>query len=93
MSVSIDALAREFSKDLKSVLSSVEMKEVVQKNKAELSPGICHSHDYCDTNMVLHNVFLKHGMDIADEGGRERWGEMWDAAWNLAQSNDFWVND
>jgi len=93
MSVSIDALAREFSRNLKSVLSSEEMKDVVQKNKAEVTVGICHSHDYCDANMVLHNVFVKHGMDIADEGGRERWGVAWDAAWDLAKSNDFWVNE
>jgi hypothetical protein len=92
MSVTIDSLAREFSQSLKSALSSEEMKELVQKNHAETTQGICHSHDYCDANMVLHEVFMKHGMDIADEGGRERWGEMWDAAWSLAKSNEFWIN-
>lgn len=91
MNVSIEALAKEFSHSLKSALSSEEMNDLVKKNQSELIPGICHSHDYCDANMVLHEVFMKHGMDIADEGGRERWGEVWDSAWNLAKSNDFWT--
>lgn len=90
MNVSIETLAKEFSQSLKSALSSEEMNDLVKKNKSETTPGICHSHDYCDANMVLHVVFMKHGMDIADEGGRERWGEVWDSAWNLAKSNDFW---
>jgi len=90
MNVSIETLAKEFSQSLKSALSSEEMNDLVKKNQSEKIPGICHSHDYCDANMVLHKVFMKHGMDIADEGGRERWGEMWDSAWNLAKSNDFW---
>lgn len=92
MSVSIKTLEIEFSKNLRSVLSSEEMEELVRKNHAEAIPEICHSHDYCDANMVLHEVFMKHGMDVADEGGIERWGEMWDAVWNLAKSNDFAIN-
>lgn len=92
MSASIESLAREFSQSLKSKISTDEMMDLVGKNRTEASLGICHSHDYCDANMVLHEVFLKHGMDIADEGGRERWGDAWDAAWNLAKSKEFWFN-
>lgn len=91
MNVSIETLAREFSHSLSSELSPDEMNELVQKNRSEENPGICHSHDYCDANVVLHEVFMKHGMDVADEGGRERWGELWDATWNFAKSNDFWT--
>jgi len=91
MSVSIEILAKEFSKSLKIALTNEEMTELVQKNRAEVNQGICHSHDYCDANMVLHEVFMRYGMDVADEGGRERWGDMWDAAWNVAKSNEFWT--
>lgn len=92
MGTSVASLAREFSNSLKKKLSKEELKELVLRNRTETTPGICHSHDFCDANMLLHEVFLKHGMDIADEGGRERWGEMWDAAWNLAKSKEFWIN-
>lgn len=86
-----EQLAKEFSDGLKRILSSTEIAEVVRRNRVETSPNICHSHDFCDANMVLHEVFMNHRMDIADEGGRERWGSIWDTSWNLAKSKDFWV--
>ena len=54
MRVSIESLAREFSKNLMSMISADDMIELVGRNRAETASGICHSHDYCDTNMVLH---------------------------------------
>ncbi len=33
------------------------------------APGVCHSHDFCDDNMVIYAAFLRHGMDPASEGG------------------------
>jgi hypothetical protein len=89
--VSAEQLAREFSNSLKKILSKAEIVELVRRNREEISPNICHSHDFCDANMALHEVFMGHGMDIADEGGRERWGVIWDATWNLAKSKEFWV--
>ena len=91
MDVSVEQLAKEFSEGLKRTLSSTEMVELVRRNRGETIPNICHSHDFCDANMVLHGVFMRHGMDITDEGGRERWGSIWDASWNMAKSRDFWV--
>ena len=78
MQITVQSLALEFSHALRSELSAEEMRVVVRRNRAQLSPNICHSHDFCDANMVLHGVFLQHGMDAADEGGMDRWGELWD---------------
>ncbi len=89
--VTVKLLAHEFSQALRSSLSPEEMTEVVLRNRAQASPNICHSHDFCDANMVLHEVFMKHGMDVADEGGMDRWGELWDRAWNLAKANEFQI--
>ncbi len=91
MTTSSEALAREFSHQLKQELTSDEIKQVVMRNRTEHDDRICHSHDFCDANMILHEVFMNHGMDIADEGGRERWGALWDEAWRLAKSADFWL--
>lgn len=88
--VEVEMLAKEFGEALKSHLSSDEMREVLSRNRAEADLRICHSHDFCDTNMVLHNVFVKHGIDIADEGGRDRWGILWHDVWNKAKSAEFW---
>lgn len=92
MQTTVQSLALEFSHALRSELSAEEMRVVIQRNRAQLSPNICHSHDFCDANMVLHAVFLQHGMDAADEGGMDRWGELWDHAWNMAKAEEFLIS-
>ena len=39
--------------------------------------------------MVLHEVFMRYGMDVADEGGVDRWADLWNEVWNLAKARDF----
>lgn len=82
-------LALEFSASLRARLSPEEMKLVISRNGAETHPNICHSHDFCDANAVLLEIFLAHGMDPADEGGMERWGDLWDKTWTLAKGLGF----
>lgn len=65
------------------------MDQVVEGNRTETNKNVCHSGDFCDSNMVLHEVFMRYGMDVADEGGAEKWGHLWDAAWTLAKTRDF----
>ena len=85
----IDSLANQFSQLLRSTLSPEEMGQVVLRNRAQAHPNICHSGDFCDPNMVMHEVFMRYGINVADEGGAEKWGHLWDAAWNLAKTRDF----
>lgn len=89
MSKDTQVLAREFSAALRALLSADQMQMVIERNAEETNPRICHSHDFCDANVVLLEVFLSHGMDPADEGGMERWGGLWDATWNLAKAQKF----
>lgn len=88
--VEVELLAKEFSEALKLQLTSDEMREVLYRNRSETDPRICHTHDFCDPNVVLHEVFSRYGMDIADEGGRDRWGALWDDVWSKAKSAEFW---
>ncbi|MBS0499410.1 MAG: hypothetical protein JSR74_03680 [Proteobacteria bacterium] len=81
MQTLVDTLAREFSEGFHAYLTEVQMQAVVERNRAETAPGACHSHDFCDANMVLYQVFLRHGMDL--------YGALWDQAWNLAKGWDF----
>lgn len=89
MTPSVESLASEFSQSLHALLTSEQMALVIARNLAQTRPGICHTHDFCDANVVLHDVFLAHGMDPADEGGMEKWGALWDAVWNLAKTREF----
>lgn len=88
-----EKIAQEFSALLKNWLSQDELKEVVLRNSIERDPAICHSHDFCDANMAMLEVFSSRGMDIAGEGGVERHGARWNEAWALARKNSFWVDD
>jgi len=89
MPPSAETLAIEFSQALRSCLTEVQMAEVVRLNRAEHSPGVCHSHDFCDANMVLYEVFMQYGMNPVAGGGLDRWGDLWDRSWNLAKAAGF----
>jgi hypothetical protein len=65
------------------------MDQVVAGNRTETNPNLCHSGDFFDSNMVLHEVFMRYGMDVADEGGVERWVDLWNKVWNCAKARDF----
>lgn len=85
----MDSLANQFSKLMRSTLTPVQMDQVVEGNRTETNRNVCHSGDFCDSNMVLHDVFVRYGIDVADEGGAEKWGHLWDAAWTLAITRGF----
>lgn len=85
----VDSLANQFCQLLRSTLTAEQMHYVVTENRTETNLNVCHSGDFCDSNMVLHEVFMRYGMDVADRGGAEEWGCLWDAAWSLAKTRDF----
>lgn len=85
----VDSLALEFCDEMRATLTPEQMEQVVLLNKAEPNPNVCRSHDFCDANMVLHAVFMRHGMDVADEGGLDRWADLWNQTWKLAKSRGF----
>jgi hypothetical protein len=68
------------------------MQAVVERNRVETFAGMCHSHDFCDANVVIYELFLRHGVDPAAEGGRDHYGALWDQAWDLAKSRDFRIS-
>ncbi|WP_313952526.1 hypothetical protein [Accumulibacter sp.] len=86
----IETMAIEFSAKLKRWLSREQIKKVVSRNRDEDEPNICHSHDFCDANMALHDVFMKHGMDVTAEGGVSRHCQEWHDVWQLAKQKQFW---
>lgn len=47
-----------------------------------------NSHDFCDANVVIYELFLRHGMDPAAEAGMDHYSALWGQAWDLARSRD-----
>jgi hypothetical protein len=85
----VDALAVEFCDAMREALTSGQMRQVVERNQAEPDAGVCHSHDFCDANMVLHEVFMRHGMDLSAEDTPAVWGDLWNRTWDLAKARGF----
>jgi hypothetical protein len=79
-------LAREFSRVLRATLDAHEVAEVIARNRIETSPSVCHSHDFCDANMVMLAAFEAHGLDATDGDTNIA---LWNAAWDLAVKNEF----
>jgi hypothetical protein len=82
--VVIENLAREFSRILKLWLTAEQMAQVVADNAQEDSDSsVCHSHDYCDANMAMAQALSNLGMfDPLD----------WNAAWDMAKANHFYIS-
>ena len=87
-----EQVAAKFSEILRGWLTPEQMEQVVERNRAEKSPGVCHSHDFCDANMFLYDVFMKYGMNPVEEGGMDRWGDLWDRSWNMAKAAEFKID-
>ena len=48
------ATGAAFRRLLEAELTTPVLHEVIDRNRAETDTSICHSHDYCDANMVMH---------------------------------------
>lgn len=78
-------LAKEFSAMVVASHSPVELSDIIQKNRREPDLQVCHSHDYCDANMLMLAVFEDHGLDVEDEQNHVLWCE----AWGIARKEEF----
>lgn len=84
----VEALAEAFIKQLREDLGPEKFAEVVARNAAELNPDVCHSHDFCDANMVMDAAFEEFGVDPLEYGYTEEDGmsqevcDLWNRAWD-----------
>lgn len=87
-------LAAAFSVELRNELSPDGIRDVIDLNKDEKHPDVCHSHDFCDANMVMLAALarlLGVDQDAVLVGSREPDEQMtlWNDAWGLAKRHDF----
>jgi len=82
--LTVDQLAREFSRILRDRLTPKQLSHVVALNRSEINPSICHSHDVCDPNQAMIDALESFGIEWSTE-----LGELIDAAWEISRSSDF----
>ena len=93
----IESIAKKFAELLKKEIGDENLAETVALNAKEKSSGICHSHDFCDANMVMAEAFTAVGIDLdkdyPDMTQNETITGIWGDAWDLAIKNKFWINE
>lgn len=89
-------LAQAFSKRLRTELGA-DLAEVIRRNRDEIDPKVCHSHDFVDANMTMLAA-LNDCLGIAEEEDSDpqaevdrvhQFAQISDAAWTLARSHHF----
>lgn len=96
------AVAKKFSQLLRKELKT-DLDIVIKRNRVEnaLLPhgaSVCHTHDFCDANMVMDKAIRACGFD--PDKARDEDGEpiepfdteltaLWNEAWNLANKAEF----
>lgn len=97
ISIEIERLARAFSETLKTALSDYQISEVIRRNRITADKSVCHSHDYCDANMIMLNALKTCGIDV--ENNEDAWAWVFDSpegndtlnkAWDIAKANEFY---
>lgn len=83
----INKLADAFSVKLQEEIGADKVREAIWLNRREPCPDVCHSHDFCDANMVMSKAFLEVvGKDVPESDEESR---AWNEAWDLAKSRGF----
>ena len=93
-----DKLAKLFSKILIEELGEEKMRETIARNKATNNVMICHSHDFCDANMVMLEAWCKLNPPNTVDGECDGFFvddtyDLVNIAWHEAKANNFYVKN
>lgn len=82
-----ETVALAFARALRSQIGAVKYRRVLATNAQNPDAGWCASHDYCDANMVMHEVMLTFGFDMESDwdmgSDADPIAAMWNAAWAI----------
>ena len=94
-------LAFAFARLLREELSETDMGEVIARNAAETHPNVCHSHDFCDANMVMLAAWQeltgrtmimlgdREELTAEESAAQDKEIAAWNAAWQIAKESEF----
>lgn len=101
--VDAPTLAKAFCKGIKETLTPEQFAQVIERNIEESSDAICHTHDFCDANVVMDEAAnslgvvtlfvedtpLPFGVVSNEEAAVQKQCDWWNEAWTLAKRADF----
>lgn len=82
-------LAFEFSRLLRLHTTGEAMMLVVERNREESNPSICHSHDFVDANQVMLEAWTNLGGLEFHPFENEEAVRTWGKAWEIAKQTEF----
>ena len=84
-------LAKLFGEKVQEALSVAEFRAAVDANKSEgPQSGVCHTHDYCDANMLMAAAWQEFFGSEPDVS-KEEDTLIWNDAWEIAKAADFFA--
>jgi hypothetical protein len=80
--VTVEQLSETFLRLLREEIGPLNYERACERNRCESSPHVCHSHDFCDANMVMAAAFAAHGTKVDVDNDVHT--ALWTGAWHLA---------
>jgi hypothetical protein len=62
---------------------------VLERNRAEENPTICHTHDFCDANILMSNAWEETFPHEPFSPQNTFHAELWSEAWQQAKAAEF----
>lgn len=84
----IREIADTFINKMQVSITAEEMAQVRTLNSMEKMPGVCHTHDFCDANMVMADAFEQITKHMVDADSTTDCA-LWNGAWDLAKRKQF----
>lgn len=82
-------VAKEFCIVIGEWLKGWKLEKVILRNRAQHSPSVCHTHDFCDANMAMVEAFEFFGLDTPEDQYGATSFKLWNDAWDLAKRAEF----
>jgi len=83
------AISREFGSRIQAALTRGEFRRLIELNKAEPDVLVCHSHDFVDANVYMHEAYttvMNREPDLENQQALD----LINRAWDLAMAADFY---
>jgi hypothetical protein len=81
-----------FSALIRAELTEDELADVLAMNARETDPGVCHTHDFIDSNVTMAAALDAVGVEASvhrDDASAKAYTALWNEAWNLAKASGF----
>jgi len=82
------AVAEHFAALIRQCLTESEVERIRELNEAERDMSVCHTHDFCDANMVMDHALESLGVSVWNGTDGDMYDDavdLWNAAWSLAR--------